>query len=92
MRKITVTNIDGEISIDKKPMLNDDNIFVYKTNYKTIAEFTANKETYYSAVLNGSFEMPPEIKDRTIFGLRLISQNYKGERMFSKDTIIEQEG
>ena len=70
----------------------DDNIFIYKTNYKTIAEFTANKETYYSAVLNGSFEMPPEIKDRTIFSLRIISQNSKGERMFSEDIIIEQEG
>lgn len=92
MRKITVTNVDGVLSIDKNPMTIEDNVFIYKTNYKTIAEFTANKETYYSAVVNGSFEMPPEIKDRSIFSLRIISQNYKGERMFSEDIIIEQEG
>lgn len=92
MRKITVTNVDGKLSIDKNPMMIEDNVFIYKTNYKTIAEFTANKEIYYSAVLNGSFEMPPEIKNRTIFSLRIISQNSKGERMFSEDIIIEQEG
>lgn len=92
MQKIAVTNVNGVLSISENPRIMEDIVFTVKSNGKTVAEFNANKQCYYSVVTNGSFAMPPEMNDRAIFKLRLISQNSKGEREYSEYITIEQEG
>lgn len=92
MQKIAVTNVNGVLSISENPRIMEDIVFTVKSNGKTVAEFNANKQCCYSPVTNGVFTMPPDMNDRAIFKLRLISQNSKGEREYSEYITIEQEG